>query len=105
MINVSDRAVTEMKRFLEEQGDPEIAVHVFVEGACGCGAAHYGMALGKEIPEEASIHDLYGVKLVVDAESAPYLEDAEIDYQEGLMGRGFVIRNPNRPSTGCGCGA
>lgn len=105
MINVSDRAVTEMKRFMEEEADPETAIHVFVQGACGCGKAHYGMAIGKEIPDEANVFDLdEGIRLVVDMDSAPYLDGAEIDYQDSLMGRGFVIRNPNQQSTGCGCG-
>ena len=104
MINLSDRAVAEMKHFLAEEADPEAAIHVFVSGACGCGKANYGMALGSEIPEAAHIFDLEGIQLVVDSESAPYLEGAEIDFQDSLMGRGFVIRNPNQQSTGCGCG-
>ena len=104
MINVSDRAVAEMKHFIAEEADPETAVHVFVSGACGCGKAHYGMAIGNEIPEAAHIFDIEGIRLVVDAESAPQLEGAEIDFQDSLMGRGFVIRNPNQTSTGCGCG-
>lgn len=104
MINVSERAVAEMKRFIAEEAAPDAAVHVFVEGACGCGAARYGMALGKEIPERADVLEMDGLKLVIDVESAPYLEGAEIDYQDSLMTRGFVVKNPNRPKTGCGCG-
>lgn len=104
MINVSDRAMSEMKRFIEEEADPEIAIHVFVQRACGCGKANYGMAIGPEIPDEANIFELEGVRLVIDADSAPYLEGAEIDFQDSLMGRGFVIHNPNQQSTGCGCG-
>ena len=104
MINVSDRAVSEMKTFLAEEANADAAIHVFVSGACGCGKANYGMALGSEIPETAHIFDLEGVRLVVDQESAPYLDGAEIDFQDGLMGRGFVIKNPNITSTGCGCG-
>jgi iron-sulfur cluster assembly protein len=93
-----------MRHFLAEEADPEAAIHVFVSGACGCGKAHYGMALGSEIPEEAHIFDLEGIRLVVDTESAPYLDGAEIDFQDSLMGRGFTIKNPNITSTGCGCG-
>ncbi|MBI4213711.1 MAG: iron-sulfur cluster assembly accessory protein [Chloroflexi bacterium] len=104
MINVSDRAVAEMKHFLSEGDDPEAAIHVFVAGACGCGSTHYGMAVGNEIPEAAHIFDIEGVRLVVDTESAPHLDGAEIDFRDDLMGRGFVIKNPNKASTGCGCG-
>ena len=104
MINVSDRAVVEMKRFLAEQEDPETAVHVFVESACHCGAARYGMALGSEVPQGANVLEMGGIRLVIDADSAPHLEGAEIDYRESLMEHGFVISNPNIERTGCGCG-
>ena len=33
-----------------------------------------------------------------------YLMGAEIDYQEGLQGSQFVIKNPNA-KTSCGCGS
>ena len=35
--------------------------------------------------------------------SLRYLEGAEVDYREDLMGGGFAIKNPNATST-CGCG-
>ncbi len=105
MINVTDRAADELKRLVTEQGAEEMAVRVFVQGACGCGAAQYGMGLDDEVAEGESIVESSGIRFVVDADSAPYLEGAEIDYQDGLMQRGFMIRNPNRPSGGgCGCG-
>ncbi|MPZ15975.1 MAG: iron-sulfur cluster assembly accessory protein [Chloroflexi bacterium] len=103
-INVSDRAATEMKGLIEEQSEPDLAVRVFVQGACGCGAAHYGMGLENEIVEGESVIETKGVRLVVDADSATHLEGALIDYRDELMNRGFVIENPNRPTGGCGCG-
>ena len=45
-----------------------------------------------------------GVKLLVDPMSIQYLRGAEIDYQEGLEGAQFVIKNPNAKTT-CGCGS
>ena len=105
MLNVSDRAATEMKRYIEEQSAPNLAIRVFVQGACGCGSAQYGMGLEDEIGAEESIFEIQGVKLVVDPESAPYLEGAEIDFRDSLMGKGFTIANPNQTSSGCGCGA
>src|SRR5687767_10610024 len=104
MISLSDQAAVEMKRLMEEQGVAEAAIRVFVQGACGCGSAQYGMGIEDEIAENDSIVDAAGVKFVIDPESAPYLEGAEIDYKDGLMGRGFTIVNPTRTSSGCGCG-
>src|SRR5436305_1919220 len=106
MINVSERAAVEMRRVIEEQEAKDAAIRVFVSGACGCGSAHYGMGVEDEFSPEESIIEAYGVKMVVDAESAPYLEGAEIDYQDGLMGRGFTIKGPNSGGGGgCGCGS
>jgi iron-sulfur cluster assembly accessory protein len=104
MMTISDRAATEMKRYIDERGEPDVAIRVFVQGACGCGSASYGMGLEDEFGEDESIFELQGVKLVVDPESAPFLEGAEIDYSDGLMGRGFTIANPTRTAGGCGCG-
>src|SRR6187549_1984865 len=91
MISVSDRAASELKRILEEQGQDEMAVRVFVSGSCGCGAAHYGMGLDNDLAEDDQVFDSAGLKLVADGDSAPFLEGAEIDYRDGLMGRGFTI--------------
>jgi iron-sulfur cluster assembly protein len=44
-----------------------------------------------------------GVKVIIDPMSLRYLEGAEVDYKEDLMGGGFAIKNPNATST-CGCG-
>jgi iron-sulfur cluster assembly protein len=103
MLTISDRAATEMKRYIDERGDPSMAIRVFVQGACGCGSAQYGMGLEDEFEEGESIFELQGVRLVVDPDSAPYLEGAQIDFSDGLMGRGFTIANPNQAG-GCGCG-
>ena len=47
-----------------------------------------------------------GVSILVDSDSAPMMEGAEIDYIDGLMKSGFVINNPNiQAASGCGCGA
>jgi iron-sulfur cluster assembly accessory protein len=103
MINVSDRAASELKRLIEEQGQDEVAVRVFVTGSCGCGAAHYGMGLDTDFTEEEHVFDAAGLRLVADNDALPYLEGAEIDYRDSLMGRGFTIKNPNAGG-GCGCG-
>ena len=104
MITVSERAATELKRILDEQSQENMAVRVFVSGSCGCGAAHYGMGLDNDLAEDDHVFDSAGLKLVADGDSAPFLDGAEIDYRDSLMGRGFTIRNPNQTGGGCGCG-
>ena len=58
----------------------------------------------EEINEDDAQVDKNGVKLLIDAMSYQYLVGAEIDYQEGIDGAQFVIKNPNATST-CGCGS
>jgi iron-sulfur cluster assembly protein len=103
MINITDKAAEELRRIVSEQEEADAAIRVFVQGACGCGAAHYGMGVETEFSADEQLIDANGVKFVIDPESAPYLEGAEIDYRDSLMGRGFMIKNPTQGG-GCGCG-
>ena len=103
MISISDKAAEELRRIVSEQEEADAAIRVFVQGACGCGAAHYGMGVETEFGADEELIDANGGKFVIDPESAPYLEGAEIDYRDSLMGRGFMIKNPNQGG-GCGCG-
>lgn len=47
--------------------------------------------------------DFNGVVLTVDRMSAPYLQDAQIDFVDALTGGGFTINNPNATGS-CACG-
>jgi iron-sulfur cluster assembly protein/iron-sulfur cluster insertion protein len=44
-----------------------------------------------------------GVQLLVDPTSLAYLDGTNIDFDDGLHGKGFELKNPNAQST-CGCG-
>jgi iron-sulfur cluster assembly protein/iron-sulfur cluster insertion protein len=53
---------------------------------------------------DTDVVESYGdVQVVVDPESASYLQGASLDYKDGLQGAGFAINNPNAQRT-CGCG-
>ena len=45
----------------------------------------------------------YGVKVMVDKKSYIYLVGTELDFSDGLNGKGFVFANPNATKA-CGCG-
>lgn len=102
MITISDRAATEVKGLLERQEKPEARLRVFVAGG-GCSGFQYGMTLEEEPMEGDQEFDVNGVGVIVDPRSAMYLEGAEIDFVDNLMGGGFKIDNPNAASS-CGCG-
>jgi iron-sulfur cluster assembly protein len=102
MVKLSERATTEIKGLLEKQGTNDAMLRVFVAGG-GCSGFQYGMTLEEETMEGDKQFDINGVKVIVDPRSSVYLEGAEIDYIDNLMGGGFKIDNPNAKST-CGCG-
>lgn len=102
MLTVTPEAVAQLKTFLADQGTPDHALRVFVAPG-GCSGLQYGMTI-EEIAEEGDeVIETQGVRVVVDNFSAMYLNGAEVDYVNSLMGGGFTIRNPNAVAS-CSCG-
>jgi iron-sulfur cluster insertion protein len=86
-----------------QEGNDRLKLRVFVTGG-GCSGFQYGFTFDEEVADDDTIVEREGVSLVVDPMSFQYLAGAEVDYQEGLEGSRFVIKNPNA-STTCGCGS
>jgi len=82
----TDNAAKKVKDLIDEEGNTELKLRVFVTG------------------EDDTVMEKNTVKLLIDPMSYQYLVGAEIDYSEGLEGAQFVIKNPNATST-CGCGS
>lgn len=99
----TSNAAAKVAELIAEEGNPELKLRVFVSGG-GCSGLQYGFAFEDSLNEDDTTVMTDGVTLMVDPASLPYLIGAEIDYQEGLEGSRFVIRNPNA-STSCGCGS
>ena len=97
----TDSAASKVKDLIDEEGNPDLKLRVFVSGG-GCSGFQYGMVLD-EVADGDEVLELEGVKVIVDPMSLRHLEGAEVDYKEDLMGGGFAIKNPNARST-CGCG-
>ena len=99
----TESAANKVKDLIEEEGNPELKLRVFVTGG-GCSGFQYGFTFDEVANEDDTSLQKNGVTLLVDPMSYQYLVGAEIDYSEGLEGSQFVIRNPNATST-CGCGS
>ena len=99
----TDSAASKVKTLIEEEGNNDLKLRVFVSGG-GCSGFKYGFTFDEMINEDDTVMEKNGVKLLVDPMSFQYLSGAEIDYSEGMEGAQFVIRNPNA-STICGCGS
>lgn len=102
MISMTAEAVTQLKNFLAEQGSPDQMLRVFVAPG-GCSGLQYGMTIEETAEEDDTVIETGGVKLLVDSFSGMYLQGAEVDYVNSLMGGGFTVRNPNAVAS-CACG-
>ena len=96
-------AATKVKELIEEEKNPALMLRVFVSGG-GCSGFQYGFTFEENANEDDTKVEKNGVTLLIDPLSFQYLMGAEIDYQEGLQGAQFVIKNPNAKTT-CGCGS
>ncbi|MEM7027652.1 MAG: iron-sulfur cluster insertion protein ErpA [Pseudomonadota bacterium] len=99
----SEAAASKVKELIEEEGNNDLMLRVFVSGG-GCSGFQYGFTFDEEMQDGDTVVENEGVKLLVDPMSFQYLSGAEIDYSEGMQGAQFVIRNPNATTT-CGCGS
>lgn len=122
IIVFSDAAASKVKSLIDEEGNPNLNLRVFISGG-GCSGFQYGfsfdeqirdddMVVEKSVAAEEEDEDVGGdeggsstvIKLLIDPLSYQYLQGAEIDYREDVQGSQFVIRNPNAKTT-CGCGS
>ena len=102
MIHVTDNAVNHLRSLLAEQpapGGKGLRVQV-AKG--GCSGLQYEMSLDERHEGDAVV-ERDEVQFLIDAESADFLRDATLDFEDGLTGSGFRIVNPNAART-CGCG-
>jgi iron-sulfur cluster assembly protein len=113
MISITESASEKVRELLESEERQGQALRIFVRGM-SCSGPAYGMALDDSTRPDDAITELFGIKIVVDPASAQYVEGAEIDYVDSLMGKGFTINNPNAAPAGgggggcgggCACGA
>jgi len=103
IIEITELAAQKLEETLEEQGENGSMLRVMVMPG-GHGGVQYMLGIESEAKEDDFIIDVDTIKVLVDSESAPLVEGAEIDYVEGLMRSGFVISNPNIQAHGGGCG-
>lgn len=101
-ITITDSAAAKVADLLSENPD-EKALRIYVQGG-GCSGFQYGFAFESEFAEDDFQLVKNGTTFIIDAMSAQYMEGAEINYKEELMGASFEINNPNAQTT-CGCGS
>jgi len=100
---LSDSAVSKVRELVDEEGNEDLKLRVFVTGG-GCSGFQYGFSFDEAQDEDDAVIEKDGISLLVDPMSYQYLVGATVDYQEGLQGSQFVVQNPNASAT-CGCGS
>ncbi len=100
IVSLTESAAGEVKRLLTEEPDKE-GLRLEIRGG-GCSGMSYGLSFDKQ-QEKDHVIEQHGVKVFVDPKSAIYLKGTMLDFEQGLEGKGFVIKNPQAKGN-CGCG-
>ena len=100
-ITLSERAAKRIARILAKEASGT-ALRISVSGG-GCSGFQYGFDFDKTRNEDDLVLEKDGATVIIDSVSIPFMEGAEIDYVDDLIGQSFQIRNPLATSS-CGCG-
>jgi len=102
MITLTENAAGKVKELLAEEGRDDIALRVAVQPG-GCSGLRYAMYLDDQVGEKDQAEEQFGVRIVIDKMSVPYLAEAKIDFVDTLESSGFTIDNPVAQGS-CACG-
>jgi iron-sulfur cluster assembly protein len=103
LVTVTDAAAKKVIELRSREGKDDARLRLFVKSG-GCSGFSYGLAFDDRINDDDKVEDHAGVPVVIDQFSQQYVDGAEIDYVDSLMGSGFAINNPNAVSS-CACGS
>ncbi len=102
-VKISEKAAEKIKYFAEKDGMTDnVGVRVAVKGG-GCSGLTYDLNITDQELESDKVVEQFGVKVMVDKKSYIFLVGTELDFSDGLNGKGFVFENPNAKKA-CGCG-
>ncbi len=105
MINVTENAVSEVKKFMMSEGMEATSAGLRVRVLPGgCSGYQYALDVEDTPTQTDKIVEANGLKLFVDSFSLQLLDGVEIDYVSTVMGSGFTFKNPNATGS-CGCGS
>ncbi len=103
-MEVTPLAIEKLKEVLDQEQEVNSSLRVIAMPS-GAGL-QYMLTMEKETQPDDTVLSMEGLSFLLDSDSAPFLEEATIDYVEEFGGQvGFVINNPMYASAGGGCGA
>ena len=102
MITVTEKAKSKIETLRKDANiADDFFLRVAVQGG-GCSGLSYKLDFDNEIKKGDQEFDECGYKIVLDMKSFLYLAGTELDFSDGLNGKGFNFINPNASRT-CGC--
>ena len=101
MIQLTESAIKAIGKLAAERAGPGQLLRISIKSG-GCSGMEYAMEFA-DPTESDETHEQDGMTYLVDRKSFKLLDGSVIDFDDGLSGKGFEIRNPNAEST-CGCG-
>ncbi len=102
-LNFTPRAAARARQLMQGEGNLALKLRLFITGG-GCAGFEYGFTFDEWLAEDDTAIEVEGATLLVDATSLPYLVGSQVDYEDGLQGSRFVVKNP-RATVTCGCGS
>lgn len=102
MVTVTEQAVSQVTDIMKSEQKEGLILRLGVGGG-GCSGLEYYMGFDEKIADSDETFESFGLKIVVDKESMPYLDGTTLDFSNDMMNSGFVFNNPNAART-CGCG-
>jgi iron-sulfur cluster assembly protein len=102
MITVTEKAKNKAIELMTAENRAGLFIRVGVDGG-GCSGLSYKLEFDNQIKEGDKVFEDKGVQIVCDRKSFLYLVGTELDFSDGLNGKGFQFHNPNATRT-CGCG-
>lgn len=101
-ITLTDSFVKRLKQLQAKENNPALMLRITVEGG-GCQGFEYLMKPDDTKNSDDHVFEKDGTAVITDTVSLPFLEGAEIDFVDDLIGAHFKVNNPNASSS-CGCG-
>ena len=103
-VQLTERAAKEILRVISEQNFPATTwVRLGAKGG-GCSGFSYVLDFDQNGPTEFDLtFTQHGVNVVIDKKSEFFMGGTTLDFNDGLLDRGFTFKNPLASGT-CGCG-
>jgi iron-sulfur cluster assembly accessory protein len=102
VVSLTDNAAQKIRNLLEQEGRDDLRLRVAVQPG-GCSGLIYQLFFDDRIMADDIIEDFYGVEVIIDKMSQPYLEGVTVDFADTIEKQGFTIDNPNAEGS-CACG-